>query len=308
VNKLQPFAVRTKNLNENQLTELFILTEQAGATLREVNNGLLEEVGETLGEDLPACDPACYEFAGVDYDLETMFGHELGDYIDPSTSEFRLFASFEDACAYLIASQNIANQKEEEDYNFTNTKLYTKDKDLIEKYAKLCGVEYKKDVISDPVVVCFKGKNDQPLDFSYGSLIDEGYTLSGDVVTEVTPEQVEKVYAEKFGCDSKSLITHFGYGVGDWTSLDSVNLKLKLKEALKQKKEDYTIRPENPEPKLDYKLRDGEEVLSIDGTVVYCKQQEDVSITIPDGCGKGFTLSNLRNLLESCRELAEVDK
>lgn len=301
---LSPFAVRTKNLTEDQLVELFVIAEEAGAILVEGTERMSVQAGvydiDVFGKDE-------FKFAGVDcYNRTVLFdnlinfiGHDLVGY------SFQLFSSFENACAYLIS---IIESKKEEDKvvplsSFKNTKLYTQDKEIIEKYAKLCGAEYNKEISPDRAGVYFKAQFE---DFAHKSMIDDGYALGGDPMEEVTPEQVEKAYAEKVGCEPKEVITRvdLGVGTGDWGNITEIkSIPLELKETLEQQKRDCTILPEPPESKLEYQNIGEKEILKVNGQTVYYRAGSGTSITIPDGYGDDFTLSYIKDILIKCREL-----
>lgn len=76
--------------------------------------------------------------------------------------------------------------------NLKNTKVYTRDHDIIRKYAELCGFSCGSELLTDISSV------------GVGFNLEEIFKLYKNsfyaiLLTEVTPEQINKMHAEKFG-------------------------------------------------------------------------------------------------------------
>lgn len=78
--------------------------------------------------------------------------------------------------------------------NLENTKVYTTDKEVIRKYAELCGKDlYDFDLNMTSTVGVYNAKADRFIfDFAVGSVADSYFD-------KVTPEQINALYFEKFG-------------------------------------------------------------------------------------------------------------
>ena len=83
--------------------------------------------------------------------------------------------------------------------NLENTKVYTKDLDVIRKYAELCGKKV-------PCLPCYEcigiamWSGSRFFDF----FIAESLVDTGGEEKEITPEQINALYAEKFGSSSEA--------------------------------------------------------------------------------------------------------
>ena len=83
--------------------------------------------------------------------------------------------------------------------NLEKTKVYTTDPEVIRKYAELCGKPFNLNHEHHAGVVGYDCYCSEISCFSRGGAIDEGGVVAGDKITEITPDQINALHAEKFG-------------------------------------------------------------------------------------------------------------